>query len=189
MALILQPTAGSTAFMLRIGTPADIETLCDIDTDASRLFVRAGLDVQEPAALELERAERARWLQSLEAGATLLAIDAAGRVAGFAASGIRDGEPYLDQLSVRIDSMRLGIGSALLDATAQRARGTGAASLWLTTYRHLAWNRPFYEARGFAVVPTSALGKEMLAVVEFERRWLPAPDQRVVMRKVLAQNP
>jgi L-amino acid N-acyltransferase YncA len=56
-----------------------------------------------------------------------VAVDAAGRVPGFAASGMRDGEPYLDQLSVRIDSMRLGIGSALLDATAQRARATGAA--------------------------------------------------------------
>ena len=174
-----------TAFELRIGAATDIDTLCEIDVDASELCVRAGLDVGFSTEHEFALAERTRWLCSLSLGGTLLAVGARGSVLGFAASGVRDLEPYLDQLSVRRSSMRSGVGSALLSATENKARVSGAHSLWLTTYGHLAWNRPFYESRGFVVVPESQLGREMRAELEYERHWLPAPEQRVVMRKGL----
>lgn len=156
------------AFELRVGTAADIDTLCEIDSDASELFVRAGLDVELPNQHEFTLAERTRWLCSLSSGSTLLAVDASGGLLGFAASGARDGEPYLDQLSVRRHAMRLGVGTALLTETESRARTVGARTLWLTTYRHLSWNRPFYERRGFIVVPEAELGREMRAeLVDF----------------------
>lgn len=170
---------------ITVGTAADIDTLCEIDLDASELFVSAGLDVELPDQHEFALAERTRWLCSLSTGSTLLAVSASGRVLGFAANGTRDREPYLDQLSVRRGSMRSGVGSTLLDASENTARASGARSLWLTTYRHLPWNRPFYERRGFVVVPEAQLGREMLAELEYERRWLPAPEERVVMRKLL----
>jgi GNAT superfamily N-acetyltransferase len=166
-----------------VGTRDDIDTLVAIDLDASELFVRAGLDVELPDQHEFALAERARWLHSLAWGNTLLALNSSGQPIGFAASGTRDGNPYLDQLSVRQAAMGIGVGSALLSATHAIARSTGARSLWLTTYRHLSWNRPFYERRGFIVMPETQCGPEMLAELEFERRWLPAPGERVAMRK------
>jgi GNAT superfamily N-acetyltransferase len=173
------------AFELRVGTAADLDILCEIDTDASELFVRAGLDVELPAFHEFTRAEQARWLRSLSSGSALLAVDPSDSVLGFATGGTQDGEPYLDQLSVRQRAMGLGIGSTLLAATEIRALESGADVLWLTTYGHLSWNRPFYERRDFRVIPESELRPEMLAELEYERRWLPAPEQRVVMRKIL----
>src|SRR5262245_48223015 len=109
----LQPAPGRTAFELRVGSAADIDTLCEIDLDASELFVQAGLDVELPEGNEFTLAERTRWLCSLSSGGTFLAVSAVGRVLGFAAGGLRDREPYLDQLSVRRVSMRWGVGSAL----------------------------------------------------------------------------
>lgn len=173
-------------FRVRIGTPADIDALCDIDRDAGELFVQAGLDLDLPNDHEFVTAERTRWLSSLRAGMTLLAEVPAGSPIGFAAGGTRDGEPYLDQLSVRMGEMRRGIGTTLLSAFESRARAGGARALWLTTYRHLSWNRPLYERRGFVAVPEAMVGPELRAELAHERRWLPLPQERIIMRKILA---
>jgi GNAT superfamily N-acetyltransferase len=167
---------------LRAGAITEIDALCEIDLDACTLFTRAGLDLDLPPDHEFFVAERGRWLRSLASGQTLLATAPSGWILGFAASGTVDGEPYLDQLSVRIQFMRLGIGTALLSATGERARQDGARALWLTTYAHLRWNRPFYERLGFSLIPESECGPEMRGVLTHERRWLPQPEQRVVMR-------
>jgi GNAT superfamily N-acetyltransferase len=172
-------------FSLRTASVAEIDTLCEIDADASTLFVEAGLDLDLPSGHEFLVAERSRWLRSLAAGKTLLIIGSTGMALGFAASGLRDGEPYLDQLSVRTHFMRIGLGTALLGATENMARAAGGRALWLTTYRHLPWNRPFYERAGFNVVSEAECGPEMMAELMYERRWLPVPQERVVMRKTL----
>lgn len=173
-------------FAIRSGSVSDIDTLCAIDTDASTLFTEAGLDLNLPSDHQFFIAERARWWRSLESGKTLVMVGSMGTPVGFAASGVRDGEPYLDQLSVRTHAMRLGLGTALLNATESVARSDGARALWLTTYSHCPWNRPFYERAGFVVVRDLECGPEMLAEVTYERRWLPLPDKRVAMRKELA---
>jgi GNAT superfamily N-acetyltransferase len=172
-------------FAMRTASVAEIDTLCEIDADASTLFVEAGLDLDLPAGHEFLIAERSRWLRSLAAGKTLLVIGSTGTALGFAASGTRDGEPYLDQLSVRSHFMRIGLGTALLGATEHMARAAGGRALWLTTYRHLPWNRPFYERMGFEVVAEADCGPDMMAGLMYERRWLPLPHERVVMRKEL----
>jgi ribosomal protein S18 acetylase RimI-like enzyme len=97
-----------------------------------------------------------------------------------------DGEPYLDQLSVKMHCMRQGIGSALLRAVEDLTRGRGGRHLWLTTYAHLRWNQPFYERAGFAVVQERDCGPEILNELAHQRRWLPVPEQRVIMRKNIA---
>jgi GNAT superfamily N-acetyltransferase len=173
-------------FELRLGTEADLDLLCDIDLDAGTLFVRAGLDLDLPAGHEFFVYERARWLSSLISGRTLVAMESDGGAIGFAAMGVRDEEAYLDQLSVRTRFMRMGVGTALLRAAERMVQHARQRTLWLTTYGHLDWNRPFYERAGFMVVPEAACGPEILGEIAFERRWLPCPDQRVIMRKRLS---
>jgi len=169
---------------LRVGRPNELDTLCDIDRDASRLFERAGLHLTLPNDLELAEGERRRWLDCLRSGTTVLASDRAGEPVGFAALAVLDGEPYLEQLSVRMRAMRRGIGTLLLAVAQTIARRTPARALWLTTYRHLPWNRRFYERAGFAVIPPEQWGRAITQEVLFQRRLLPHPDERVVMCKV-----
>jgi GNAT superfamily N-acetyltransferase len=171
---------------IRVGSAADIEVLCEIDSDAAALFEVAGFDLDLPPDHEFAVAERQRWLRCLEAGTTLLALDATGAAIGFAAAGVLDGLAYLDQLSVGPGHMRRGIGASLLRAIEDLTRTNGGSQLWLTTYRHLAWNRPFYERAAFVVVPEQECGPEILRELAYQRRWLPCPEQRTIMCKDLA---
>jgi GNAT superfamily N-acetyltransferase len=168
---------------LRAARVDELEILCDIDVDASRLFDQVGLELTPEHSLEFAAAERSRWLTCLQSGTTFLASRQSGEPVGFAAVRMLDGEPYLEQLSVRMNAMRNGIGTALLNAAERLAAETRTRRLWLTTYRHLPWNAPFYERAGFAIVPVTQCGEEMLSELALQRRLLPKPDERVAMRK------
>jgi len=90
-----------------------------------------------------------------------------------------DGEPYLEQLSVRMSAQGRGLGRWLLMRAIEWA---GSEPLWLTTYAHLPWNRPFYERHGFVVVPESECPPGIVTILNDQRRALPDPDQRIAMR-------
>ena len=170
---------------LRVAGTNELETLLDIDLDACRLFDEVGLELTPAHSVEYSTRERRRWAQCLNSGTVLVASDRSGAPVGFAALAALDGEPYLEQLSVRMSAMRKGIGSALLTAAERFAAKARTRVLWLTTYGHLPWNAPFYLKAGFVPVPVKECGTEMLLELFFQRRLLPKPDQRVVMRKVL----
>jgi GNAT superfamily N-acetyltransferase len=171
--------------LFRFGETAELQALCEIDLDAGELFERAGLELSLPDDHEYLVAERERWRRCLEARTTIIATDLRGRAVGFAAVDLLDGEPYLEQLSVRASHMRRGIGSALIHSALDIARNGSAATLWLTTYAHLPWNRPFYELHGFSVMPERRCGAEILRELEQQRRWLPHPRERIVMCRPL----
>ena len=68
--------------------------------------------------------ERARWVAAIAGGLLEVAETPDGALIGFAARAVVDGEPYLDQLSVRRLWMRRGIGTASARACfAARSRG------------------------------------------------------------------
>ncbi len=56
---------------------------------------------------------------------------------------------HLEQLSVRPDLGRQGLGRALLRAACAWAAAHGFAELTLATYRDVPWNGPFYASEGF----------------------------------------
>lgn len=150
-----------------------------IDDDACTLYEEAGLMIDTSRDPAFFLAESARWSEAARAGTLLFACSPDGEVVGFVALGRLDGEPWVQQLSVRRVWMRRGIGRTLL-AHAQRWSAQRGA-LWLTTWGHVAYNRPFYESAGFACVAEGDCGPEMRAVLAEERAALPAPEQRVAM--------
>lgn len=173
---------------LRVGEVNELETLCDIDLDACRLFDEVGMELTPANSVEFSARERSRWAQCLSSGTVLIASDRSEAPVGFAALATLDGEPYLEQLSVRMSAMRKGIGSALLTAAERVAARARTRVLWLTTYSHLPWNAQFYQKAGFVTVPVEECGTEMLLELLFQRRLLPEPGKRVVMRKVLSAS-
>lgn len=172
----------------RVARIDELDIICDIDRDASRLFERAGLLMTPPEELQLATVERSRWLACLRSDSTLLAANGSGEPVAFAALGRLDGAGYLEQLSVRMHAMRQGIGTALLTAIEEMAEKARMPALWLTTYAHLPWNRPFYEKAGFSLVPEEHWGSETRQQLVFERGLLPQPEKRVVMRKALGPS-
>ena len=61
-----------------------------------------------------------------------------------------------------------------------RAR-RGQRALTLTTYRHLPFNRPFYERHGFQLLTAAELTPGLAHHLDEQRRYLPLPDERVAM--------
>jgi GNAT superfamily N-acetyltransferase len=165
---------------IRSARPDELATIISVDDDASRRYATAGLSMNLHDGHPFVVAEQARWARSLASGESFIAEDAAHRAIGIAVLGRLDAEPYLNQLSVRLEHVGQGVGSALLSVAIRWAHGRGPG-LWLNTYRHLPWNRPFYEARGFTLVDQSSWRPEMQATIEEQRASLPQPDERVVM--------
>jgi GNAT superfamily N-acetyltransferase len=170
---------GDLAIRLRPALTSEIDELMDIDDDAAALFLEAGIDFSDPAFAAFALAERARWLAATEQNRVELALDGAERVLGFIALGFVDGQPYLDQLSVRRRFMRRGVGRTLLARAVTWSEAFG--DLWLTTYAHLAWNAPMYRRAGFVPVAEARCGAEMKRILREQRMALPAPEQRIAM--------
>lgn len=165
---------------LRTARPRELRRLAEIDDDAGTLYGEAGIFVDLPLESPYVEAESRRWRASLVAGRVWLAVDSRDQPLAFVSCGFVDGAPYVEQLSVRRAQMRRGLGRALLGRAIAFAAGQ---PLWLTTYGHLPWNRPYYERAGFVVVPAAEHGPELQAVLELERRSLPYPEQRVAMKR------
>jgi GNAT superfamily N-acetyltransferase len=169
---------------LRSGTTADLDALLRIDQDASVLFEHAGLFLDLPPMHEFAVSERARIRASLAAGGTIVAMDVEESPIGFISIGEIEDLHYVEQLSVHPDHMRRGLGATLLERAFDSiiARHT----LWLTTYDHLPWNRPFYERHGYAVIAEDNCPICIRRELDFQRRFLPAPERRIAMRRAAA---
>ncbi len=174
----LHVTTDSPLPALRAARADELDRLISIDEDACTLFVEVGRDVEPSLLNPFVVAEHARWRESLVYGRVVVAVTREDEPIAFASLGVVDGEPLLQQLSVRRAWMRRGIGRALVGHAVHSIAG---APLWLTTYADLPWNRPAYERMGFSCVDDARCGDEMRRILEEERRVLPAPEQRVAM--------
>lgn len=166
-------------FHLRPARAHELSLAQDIDDDACALYATVGLPIEYDPDGPFARGEAARWGQAIEEGRLLFACSPEGVAVGFAAFGLVDGRPFLHQLSVRRAHMQQGIGTALVRRVQRWSLRPG--ELWLTTYDHVAWNRPWYERLGFVRQPVAEQGPELRAIFAAERAAIPAPEQRVVM--------
>jgi GNAT superfamily N-acetyltransferase len=171
--------------VIRPALPSEIGVIAAIDDDATALYAEYGMAIELGPEHVFVQAELARWLRSAQLGSAFLALDEAGQAVGFAALDLVDGEPYLDQLSVRMAAMRRGIGGRLLAQSLEWAQAAGGSALWLTTCNNLPFNRPYYERHGYVVVPEANCGPGIRHHLEEQRLHLSAPDQRIAMKRVL----
>jgi ribosomal protein S18 acetylase RimI-like enzyme len=88
-------------------------------------------------------------------------------------------------VSVRPQAQGRGLATALLEAAADWAGERGMAAMTLTTFRDVAWNRPFYERRGFRVLGDDELSDALVARRAAEAAVGLDPAIRVVMRRDL----
>lgn len=165
---------------IRRASPAEIDEMVAIDVDAGTLYDEAGLHGDLGPEHPYSIAERACWTRCARAGNAFVAGRPNERPVGLLVMDRIDGAPYLEQLSVRRSAMQQGLGRRLLHHAIAWA---GGEPLWLTTYAHLPWNRPFYERHGFVRVPELACPSGIVAILEDQRRALPAPRERIAMRR------
>ncbi len=170
---------GPLAFSVRPAVEAEVDVAVAIDDDASQRYVETDIvfDLQRDHPFLV--AEYERWREAARDGRLLFACGPGGEPIGMTAFYFVDGHPHLEQVSVRRAWMGRGVGRALIALALRWSAPQG--ELWLTTYGHVAWNRPFYERLGFVVVAEAACGPELRATLADERGALPFPEHRVAM--------
>jgi GNAT superfamily N-acetyltransferase len=165
--------------MIRAALPWEIRLLPQIENAADRRFARVGLqlvvDMPGHSIVALEHGRRH--------GLLWVAVSPRGHLVGFALMEIKRGTTLIEQLSVLDRWQGRGFGTALLERCAATARALGYQSLYLTTYRDVAWNKPFYERRGFTEVPRGALSRTLRGVLLLEVRHGHPVWRRAVMQR------
>lgn len=157
---------------IRTAEDDDLPVLAEIDERAESLFRVAGMQLPHIPFLmdELREAK---------------VIFVAGRpIAGFVRVDEVDGMAHVEELAVLPGRMRQGLGTALLEAACTWAAAHDYPAVTLITFAEVAWNAPFFAARGF--VPVDALTPGLAELRDWERAvGLDAVGRRVVMRREL----
>jgi GNAT superfamily N-acetyltransferase len=166
---------------IRAPRPDELERVREIEWAAGTLFNGtefAAVAEHEPASVE----ELAAYTRD---GRAWVATDADDVPAGYAVVDIVDGLAHLEQLSVHPDYARQGIGTALLEHTCTWARHHGYDAVTLTTFNDIAWNAPYYAARGFTPMRDDEVGPELRALRALEAEHGLDPTKRVCMRRAV----
>ena len=131
---------------MRAASRADLAALPAIELSGDAMFAELGI-VFPPGPATVEAA--------IVHGASIAV--AGDPPVAFAAVITLDGHPHLEQISVRADQTRNGIGTLLLGNV---VRGYGPG-LTLLTFRDVPWNGPWYLRHGFTELPRSEWGPEL----------------------------
>jgi GNAT superfamily N-acetyltransferase len=118
-------------------------------------------------------------------GRLWVAVSPLNRPVGFALLKLPDGAAWLDQLSVLDRWQSHGFGTALIDRTAAAARARGLDTLYLSTYRGVPWNAPFYARRGFVEVPRGKWPRAFRVQFMAENSHGHLPWRRTIMQRGL----
>jgi GNAT superfamily N-acetyltransferase len=119
-----------------------------MDWEAGQIF----RDIEMPLVAEFEPRTLTELAAAQRDGLLWVAADEDDVPASFVMTVLLDGCLHVEQLSTDPASARRGLGRALLDHAADRARAGGLPALTLTTFADVAWNGPYYVRCGFRVL-------------------------------------
>lgn len=173
----------SSGYRIRLAILADAPQLAEIERAAALLFLAtpyAFLAQSDPLP-------RAVVQQHIQAQQVWVAVDPQGIVVGFAIATEVDATFYLRELDVEPTHGQQGLGTALIETVCLAAQQQGYGAVTLSTFRHLAWNAPFYAKRGFQIwaAPDLTLGFRQIRQAEAEAGFL--LSDRVIMRRMIGR--
>lgn len=155
---IRRPPAG---YVITGAATDEIPALIAIDLAASQLFAGTGLLDEEDLK---DHVPEAVLGAAIPGGHLHVARDRKGVAAGFVLTSVREGNLYLDQISVDPAHGRQGLGGALIARVMAEAKDRGLKRVVLSTFRDLAWNGPFYRKHGFRELPRRKMEKWMIEI-------------------------
>lgn len=182
-ALLLQPLPDGYHF--RDYTPDLAWRLHEIERASNALFAEHGFP-----SVAAEPMPSLDWYRDwLSEHIVFVAADRLGRPVGFSVAAERLGGEasvyYLHALAVDPVHGRRGIGAALLEANASRARWSYQPAIALSTFRAVPFNAPFYRRHGFHDVALSGVDPALRAQFESEVPRDVLPSTRTLMMRRL----
>ncbi len=123
--------------------------------------------------------------EAFERGRLWMAVLDGHKAVGFAMAETIDGQAHLTEVNVLPEYGRQGTGTRLVGAVVNWARNSGFSTLSLITFRHVAWNAPFYENIGFTIMKATEYGPELTGLIEEEKQIGLDTAKRVAMKMCL----
>jgi len=170
--------------VIRSARPDDLLVLLDIEVSAGACFRQ--IDMSEIAQDDPGSVQRLARYQAV--GHALVAVDHWDLPVAYLLLDLLDYVFHIEQVSVRAEYARQGIGRALIEEAAQLAASRQMPAITLTTFRDVPWNAPYYLRIGFQPLTDSQLtpGLRRVRQEEGQRgldRW-----PRVAMRRVAPRS-
>ncbi|MFJ6478934.1 GNAT family N-acetyltransferase [Streptomyces sp. NPDC091682] len=159
----------------------ELTLLQDIERAAGHCFRDIGMaEIADDEPLTLD--ELAPYQR---AGLAWVSVDGADAPDAYLIAERLEGNLHVEQVSVRPDRARRGLGRGLLEHLAEFAGREGAPALTLTTFTEVPWNAPYYARCGFRPLADAELTPGLREIREREAahgldRW-----PRVCMRRDL----
>lgn len=161
-----------------VALPSHVPQLPEIELAAAALFPAADL----PERLRTDTTPLDEFRAAQRDGRLWVALSATREPIGLALVGQVDGLPHLEELDVRPEHGRRGVGSALVRAVQAWAQGAGSPAISLTTFTHLPWNAPFYQRLGFRALAADELTPGLEEILREEAEQGLDAAKRVAMR-------
>lgn len=155
---IQRPPAG---YVITGAARDEVPALIAIDLAAGQLFAGTGLLSDAQLA---DHVPKAVFQDAISSGHLHTVRDQKGVLAGFVLTSVREGNLYLDQISVDPSQGRKGLGAALIERVMEEAKDRGLKRVVLSTFRDLPWNGPFYKKNGFRELPRKRMEKWMIEI-------------------------
>jgi GNAT superfamily N-acetyltransferase len=179
----LQEGALSENYSISLSSKKKLKAIPAIEVAAAATFAEADLPIEIRYRVTDQDVLEVAWRN----GRLWIATDRNDRVVGFSMLEIVDGVAHLDELDVHPDHARKGIGSGLLRVAIDWAFQQGYPAMTLVTFRHLAWNAPFYERFGFTEIEQNALAPELSQILQDEASAGINAKHRIAMRLEIQQ--
>jgi ribosomal protein S18 acetylase RimI-like enzyme len=154
----------SSAIMARMSIrrarPTDFPAIQEVEIEAGRLFAGIGMQaVADDPPFSI--GELGAFVAS---GCAWVAVGVDDRPIGYLVAEVVDGCAHIDQVSVRPNHGRRGVGRALIGHLEAWASARGLPALTLTTFADVPWNAPLYERLGFRRLAASELTPGLRAI-------------------------
>jgi len=164
--------------MIRLAVLEDIEAIRDIERRAGEQFREIGMasvadaDVPSHAMLAEFVAEKRLWVLD----------DGAGPVA-FIAASVVDDDAHIVQVSALPERRGERLGATLINHVESWASSQGHRALTLSTFRDVAWNRPYYERLGFSEL-TPQPGSQLSNLIDDEAKDFDSATRIAMWRRI-----
>lgn len=170
-------------YKIRSARCEELTLLSSIELSAAKLFLDTSFSFLVNAApLPLDFVQ-----QRFKAGQVWVAAAPRDVVVGYAVTQEVDDTLYLQQIDVDPAHGRRGIGSALIDAIFVWAKLQGYAVIFLSTFRDIPWNAPFYSKLGFCPLDESELTSDFQRIRAQEAEAGLPIAERIIMQCELSK--
>ncbi len=150
---------------VRLATEADLPRLPEIELSALDAFLTTSIP---PGPLSTVTPAEG-WRDALEHGTLWVIDDEQGEPVGFLGAHRDLGELHILEFDVEAVHQGKGLGRLLLNHVIAWARAEGLSEVTLTTFRSIAWNRPFYAKMGFVEISDDDMPRHLADTLKAER--------------------